>query len=110
MIFQNPRAQPFIEAAKNGSWGYTISTILDVYSAWLHNVNVKKLLPPHDVIPLLTGVKSDSMTTGIAYLKGACWKENKNAGKLSSMVASVVSDDGTTWRGACTLAHELAHR
>lgn len=84
--------------------------ILKIYSSWVHK-NAKKL-PIHDVIPLLTAVPSDSKTTGIAYLKGACWKEASPDGtnNKSAMLTSVISDDGKTWRGAFTLAHELAHR
>ena len=82
--------------------------MLKIYSAWIFK-NMGKL-PVHDVIPLMTGVKSDSPTTGIAYLRGACWTEASVKGDKSAMLTSVISDDGKTWRGAFTLAHELAHR
>jgi len=102
-------AQPYIEQAKNGTNGYTLDTIIDKFSVWA--AGNMKTLPPHDLLVLLTNVQSDSESVGIAFLSGACWLEREGLQKDDkSHAAAIVLDDAETYRGALTLAHELAHR
>ncbi|OXA56903.1 uncharacterized protein LOC110845644 [Folsomia candida] len=114
-IISSRSAQPFVENSRvpDGS-GFDIGMVLEDFSKWAYTT-ILPSFPQVDMAALLSSTdfqKKDEFgiyqknLAGLAYMKGACWKDTYGKRLLAT---SVSEDLGGFYDGVYTVAHEFAH-